>query len=100
MPTNTLHTDSGSYSAGKMFVRCKVSHFSTVTSETFEGVSANKQDGARLDVVVDGFWGSTFERTYLDVSSRVFNPLAPSNQKRSMSATYRSHEKEKKTKSP
>ncbi len=65
-----------------------------VTSETFEGASTNKQDGARLDVVVDGFWGGTFERTYLDV--RVFNPLAPSNQKRSMSATYRSHEKEKK----
>ncbi len=47
--------------------------------------------GARLDVVVDGFWGGIFERTYLDV--RVFNPLAPSNQKRSM---YRSHEKGKK----
>ncbi len=32
-----------------------------VTSETFEGTSTNKQDGAHLDVVVDGFWGSTFE---------------------------------------
>ncbi len=61
-----------------------------VTSETFEGASINKQDGARLDVVVDGFWEDTFETTYLDVS--VFNPLAPSNQKRSMSATYRSHD--------
>ncbi len=65
-----------------------------VTNETFQGASTNKQDCARLDVVVDGFWGGTFERTYLDV--RVFNPLAPSNQKRSMSATYRSHEEEKK----
>ncbi len=34
------------------------------TSETFEGASTNKQDGARLDVVVDGFWGGTLkERT-------------------------------------
>ena len=29
-----------------------------MTSETFEGALTNKQDGARLDVVVDGFWGS------------------------------------------
>ena len=34
---------------------------------------------------------------YLHLDVRVFNPLAPSNQKRSMSATYRSHEKEKKS---
>ena len=60
------------------------------------GLSANIQDGARLDIAADGFWGSRFERAYFDVKD--FNPYAPSNQKTSLSACYRSHENEKKRK--
>ena len=36
------------------------------------------QEGARLDIAANGFWGGTFERTYFDV--RVFNPHAPLEQ--------------------
>ena len=57
-----------------------------MTSETL--------DGARLDIVAYGFWVSSFERTFFDV--RVFNPLAPSNRRYPLAATYRNHEKEKK----
>ncbi len=55
------------------------------------GLSANVQDGARLDIACNGFWGGRFERTYLDV--RVFNPHAKSNQHTNC---YRKHELEKK----
>ena len=39
-------------------------------------LSANIQDGARLDIAADGFWGSRFERAFFD--AKVFNPYAPS----------------------
>ena len=57
------------------------------------GFSANIQDGARLDIAADGFWGSRFEQAFFDV--KVFNPYAPSNQKTSLSTCYHSHENEK-----
>ncbi len=65
-----------------------------VTSEHLHGATANRQDGARLDIVASGFWGSRFERTFFDV--RVFNPFAPSNRQSSIAATYRNHENLKK----
>ncbi len=65
-----------------------------VTSESFRHSTANVQDGARLDIVANGVWGSSFERTYFDV--RVFNPLAPSNKHSTIAATYRHHENIKK----
>ena len=46
-------------------------------------------------IAVNGFWGSRFERTYLDVW--VFNPLAVSNRSTSINSCYRKHEDEKKT---
>ena len=55
--------------------------------------AANRDSRAHLDIVVNGFWGSKGENTYMDVW--VFNPLAPSNQKSSLSFVYRSHEWEK-----
>ena len=48
----------------------------------------------KLDVAADGFWGSRFERAFLDV--RVFNPYTPSNQRSSLQACYRNHENAKK----
>ena len=50
---------------------------------------ANSQDGARLDVRAQGFWGDAF----FDV--RVFNPLAPSNRWPTLPQCFRSHEREK-----
>ena len=45
-----------------------------LSGEVLSGSSSNTQDGARLDIAVNGFWGGRFERTFLDV--RVFNPHA------------------------
>ena len=65
-----------------------------VTPDQLNGASANRQDGARLDVSANGVWGGRFQKTYFDV--RVFNPLAPSNQSQTPAATFRKHELEKK----
>ena len=62
-----------------------------ITGEVLAGASSNAQDGARLDIPANGFWGGRFERTFFDV--RVFNPHAPSNRH---SNCYRKHELEKK----
>ena len=52
--------------------------------------SSNIEDGARLDISANGFWGGHCEKTYIDV--QVFNPHAPSNCATSASAIYRKHE--------
>ena len=65
-----------------------------VTSDQLNGASANRQDGARLDVSANGVWGGRFQKTYFDV--RVFNPLAPSNKNQAPASVYRKHELEKK----
>ena len=41
-----------------------------VTGEMMTGSTSNTNDGARLDIAVNGFWGGRFEKTYMDV--RVF----------------------------
>ena len=56
--------------------------------------SANIQDGARLDIAMNGFWGGRSERCCVDV--RMFNPLAASNASSSLASSYRRHEKIKK----
>jgi len=56
--------------------------------------SANIQEGARLDVAMNGFWGGRSERSFVDV--RVFNPLAVSNASSSLSSNFRKHENIKK----
>ena len=62
-----------------------------INGEVFTGSSSNIQDGARLDIVANGFWGGRFECTFFDV--QVFNPHAPSNRN---SQCYRKHKLEKK----
>ena len=57
-------------------------------------MTANTEDGARSDIVADGFWGGRFERTFFYV--RVLNPYAPSNQTPTPSSSYRKHENIKK----
>ena len=54
----------------------------------------NVEDGARLDISVNGFWGGRCEKTFLDV--KVFNPYAVSNHSSAPRAVYRSHENMKK----
>ena len=54
--------------------------------------SANREDGARLDIVADNFWGNG-QRAYFDV--RVFHPMAPSYRNSSLHSCYRAKELEK-----
>ena len=65
-----------------------------LTGEALSHRTSNYEDGARLDVSAQGFWGDRHVRAFFDV--RVFNPLAPSNCKTSLNATYRRHENVKK----
>ena len=65
-----------------------------VTSESLNGASANRKEGARLDIAASCLWRSTFQRAFFDV--RVFNPLAPSNRHSSIASTSCQHEREKK----
>ena len=43
-----------------------------VTGEQFEHRTANREDGARLDIVAQSFWGRDRQSAFFDV--RVFNP--------------------------
>ncbi len=64
------------------------------SGEVLKGKTANCDEGARLDIAANGFWGGRYERTFLDVC--IFNPHAPSNSNQSLSACYKTHEKSKK----
>ena len=65
-----------------------------VVPNQLSGGSANRENGARLDVSANGVWGGRHQKTYFDV--RVFNPLAPSNRNQAPAAVFRKHELEKK----
>ena len=65
-----------------------------ITSESFRAASVNKQDGAQLDIVANGFWEGAYERAFFDV--RVFNPFARSNHLTYLASTYWHHESLKK----
>ena len=71
-------------------------HLQPIQGERMHHRSANTNNQARLDVAMLGFWGSRFEKAFLDI--RVFNPSAKSNRSSSLKATYRKHEQEKKRK--
>ena len=45
-----------------------------VTKEQLTHKSANTEDGARLDIVAENFWGRDRQRAFFDV--RIFNPFA------------------------
>ena len=42
-------------------------HLQPITGETLNGASAITEDGARLDIAANGFWGSRYERCFFDV---------------------------------
>ena len=49
---------------------CVEPHLQPLSGEVLTGASANTEEGARLDIAANGFWGGRFERAYFDV--RVF----------------------------
>ena len=63
-----------------------------LSGERLQQRSANCDDGARLDIVADNFWGDG-RRAFFDV--RVFYPLAQSYRQISVEACYRSREQER-----
>ena len=69
-------------------------HLQPVTDEQFILASSNTEDGARLDLSANSFWGGRCEKTYIDV--KVFNPHAPSNRSTNAKSIYRKHELSKK----
>ena len=71
-------------------------HLQSLTGEIFSLASAIVEDGARLDVAANGFWGSRHQRVFIDV--KVFNPNASSYRGSSLSSLYRRLEKEKRRK--
>ena len=70
---------------------CIEPNLQPITNETLRGASAITEDGARLDIAANGFWGGRFEKAYFDV--RIFNPHAPSNRQQCLAGTYRKHER-------
>ena len=64
-----------------------------LSGEVLRGGSANRANGAHLDIAIDGFWSPERERTLVDI--HVFNPFAPANRRSSLTSTYRMHEKER-----
>ena len=56
--------------------------------------TANREDGARLDVVAESFWGKDRQRAFFDV--RVFNPYAQSHRNTSLTQCYKQNELQKK----
>ena len=65
-----------------------------MTDEGLSQRSVKREDGARLDIIVESFWGNDQQRAFFDV--RVFNPLALSYCNNSLSQCYRRNELEKK----
>ena len=62
-------------------------HLQPLSGESMSHRSAITDDGARLDIGVNGFWGGGFIKAFLD--ARVFNACARSNQQVSLTSMYR-----------
>ena len=69
-------------------------HLQPLDDKTFKYKTANVEDGASLDISMNGFCGGRF-KCYTDI--RVFNPLATSNRGSNLHSSYRKHESLKKT---
>ena len=65
-----------------------------LSGETLSGRSANKDNDARDDIAMNGFWGHCRERMFAD--TRASSPLVFSYRQTAISSSYKVHEKEKK----
>ena len=65
-------------------------HLQSVTEEQFTHRTANREEGARLDIVAENFWSRDRQRSFFDV--RVFNPLSHNT---SLAQCFRRNELEK-----
>ena len=67
-----------------------------LSGEQFHYRSANVEDGARLDVSAESFWGQDRSLAYFDI--KVFNPLAATYLSSPLAQCYRRAELDKKRK--
>ena len=65
-----------------------------ITDEHLIHRTANRQDGARLDVAAERFWAGDRQRAFFDI--RGFNPFAPSYRYAPLAQYYRRNKMEKK----
>ena len=75
---------------------CKEPTLQPLTGESLQHRSASTDDGARLDVSAEGFWGNRYQRAFFDV--RVFCPLSSYYQSKSLQQCYKDNEALKKRK--
>ena len=68
-------------------------HLQPVTGEQFSYRTANVEDGARLDVAAENFWGMDRQHVFFDI--RVFNSLALSYSTIPLAQCYNRNEEEK-----
>ena len=73
------HSEIRNITADLMRQVCHRVGLQPVTGEQLQHRTANREDGARLDVVARNFWGQDGQRAFFDV--RVFNPYAPCSHK-------------------
>ena len=69
-------------------------HLQAVTGEQLTHRTANRDDGARLDIVAESFWARDRQCAFFDI--RVFNPYAQSYRNTPLAQCYRRNEMEKK----
>lgn len=67
-----------------------------LSGESFRLRSTSTDEGARLDISADGFWGHRYRRVFFDV--RVFCPLSATNMQKSLATCYKDNEEIKKRK--
>ncbi len=65
-----------------------------LSQEQLTHKTANRDDGAHLDIVAESFWGCDRQLAFFNV--RVFNPFAPSHRNTPLAQCYRRNEQEKK----
>ena len=70
-------------------------HHSKHWPQTLPHATSNSDDGARLDIQAQDFWGARHRHAFFDV--RVFYPNATFYRNLQLSSAYRQHEKEKKS---
>ena len=75
---------------------CREPILQPLTGESLRLRSASTDDGARLDISAEGFWGHRYQRVFFDV--RVFCPLSSTSSSQSLLACYRTNEEIKKRK--
>ena len=64
-----------------------------LSGERLRHTTANTEDGARLDIRVQGLWGERHQSAFFDV--RIFNPFASSTTNSTPESVYKKHANEK-----